>query len=451
MFLLTKLIIMLQCEPYTRKISLKTTRNMIKRLRSIYQEYPRIFWFVMLGMFIDQLGGALIYPFFGLYITSKYNVGMTEVGVLFSIFAITGLVGSLIGGAVTDKFGRKGIILFSLVISAASTLLFAFAPSLRFIYLAGFVIGFFGSMAGPAHRAMVADILPEEQRIDGFGVLRVIANLAVAIGPAIGGFVAARSYTLLFIIDIILSSITAVILFFMVPETKPEIEPSQELEERSEQTMVETLSGYFIVFKDNIFMVYLLASVFYVMAYMQMNTSLPVFLRDVHGLPDSGYGIILSINASMVVLFQFWITRRIKRFAPMKLMAWGMVVYAFGFSMYGYVGVFWLFVTAMVIITIAEMLVTPTGQAIVAKLSPEDMRGRYMAVFGFSWTIPNAIGPLAAGLIMDHYNPRLVWYGAGIFMLLAASVFASLQLKASDRFVGLNGEDPSPEPQAAVS
>jgi predicted MFS family arabinose efflux permease len=73
---------------------------MIKRLRSIYQEYPQIFWFVMLGMFIDQLGGALIYPFFGLYITSKYNVGMTEVGVLFSIFAITGLVGSLIGGAV---------------------------------------------------------------------------------------------------------------------------------------------------------------------------------------------------------------------------------------------------------------------------------------------------------------------------------------------------------------
>jgi MFS family permease len=86
---------------------------MFKKIESIYQEYPRVFWLVMLGMFIDQLGGALIYPFFGLYITSKYAVGMTEVGILFSIIAVTSLFGSLIGGAVTDKFGRKGIILFS--------------------------------------------------------------------------------------------------------------------------------------------------------------------------------------------------------------------------------------------------------------------------------------------------------------------------------------------------
>jgi MFS family permease len=211
------------------------------------------------------------------------------------------------------------------------------------------------------------------------------------------------------------------------------------------------MAGYLTVIKDSVFMVYLLASIFYVLAYMQMNTSLPVFLRDIHGLPDSGYGIILSINASMVVLFQFWITRRIKRFAPMKLMAWGMVIYAIGFSMYGYVSVFWLFITAMVIITIAEMLVTPTGQAIVAKLSPIDMRGRYMAIFGFSWTLPMTIGPLAAGIIMDNYNPNWVWYGAGIFMVVSASIFARLQVKSADRFSGVNEEDPAPVLESSQS
>ena len=405
----------------------------------------------MLGMFIDQLGGALIYPFFGLYITSKYAVGMTEVGILFSIIAVTSLFGSLIGGAVTDKFGRKGIMIFSLIISAASMLLLAFAPDLRFIYLSGFIIGFFGNMAGPAHRAMIADILTEDKRIDGFGIQRVIANLAVAIGPAIGGFLATRSYTMLFIIDVIMSSITAMMLFFLIPETKPELEISPDNSEIKEETLLEGMGGYLRVVKDRIFVVYLVASIFYVLAYMQMNSSLPVFLRDVHGLPDSGYGIILSINASMVVLFQFWITRRIKRFAPMKLMTWGMVVYAVGFSMYGFVAAFWLFITAMVIITIAEMLVTPTGQAIVAKLSPVDMRGRYMAVFGFSWTIPMAAGPLVAGLVMDNYNPNWVWYGAGISMLLAAVIFAGLHVKASDRFIGLNEENPEPVLEGSVS
>lgn len=407
---------------------------MLNRMRAIYQEYPKTFWIIMGGMFIDQLGGALIFPFFGLYITSKYNVGMTEVGVLFTILALSSLVGSLIGGALTDKFGRKIMILAGLVISAGSTLLLAFAPTLEFIYLAGLIVGLFGNMAGPAHQAIVADVLPEDKRVDGFGVLRVIANLAVVIGPAIGGFLAARSYTILFIIDVILSTITALIILAFVPETKPEAAPLPDGQPAVEESLGQSLAGYLKVLKDGVYMVYMLASIFMVLAYMQMNTTLPVFMRDVHGLPDSGYGLLLSLNASMVVLLQFAITRRIRRFAPMKIMAWGMIIYAVGFSMYGFVSSYWLFIVAMVIITLAEMLVSPTGQAIVAKLSPEDMRGRYMAVFGFSWTIPNAIGPLMAGIVMDNYNPNWVWYGAGVFLLISAGIFAYLQYKASARF-----------------
>ncbi|MCD4802833.1 MAG: MFS transporter, partial [Anaerolineales bacterium] len=313
------------------------------------------------------------------------------------------------------------------------------------------IVGLFGNIAGPAHQAMIADVLPEDKRADGFGILRVAANLAVVLGPAIGGLLAAKGYTLLFIIDVITSFITAVIIFIFVPETKPDAKPGTSEEQRQEETFLEILAGYFKVVKDRVYMVFILGSLLMALAYMQMNTSLPVFLRDVHGIPDRGYGLLLSLNAGMVVLFQFWITRRVKRFAPLKIMGWGMVIYAVGFSMYGYVSTFWLFIIAMVIITIAEMLVTPTGQAIVAKLSPEDMRGRYMAVFGFSWTIPMAIGPLAAGLIMDNYNPNWVWYACGIILLLSASTFAGLHLKAAERFASVNGDASTPSPEAASS
>jgi len=424
---------------------------MFKKLKALSQEYSRTFWLIVLARFIDQLGGMLIFPFFGLYITSKYSVGMTEVGVLFTIFAVTGFFGSLIGGALTDKFGRKIIIIFGLVVSAGSSLMLAFAPSLNFIYFAGSIVGLFGNIAGPAHQAMIADVLPEDKRADGFGIMRVASNLAVVIGPAIGGLLAAKGYTLLFIIDVITSFITAVIIFIYVPETKPDTKPEISEGQGQEETFLETLSGYLKVTKDRLYMIFVLGSLLMVLAYMQMNSSMPVFLRDVHGIPDRGYGLLLSINASMVVLFQFWITRRIKRFAPLKTMAWGMVIYAVGFSMYGFVSTFWLFIIAMVIITIGEMLVTPTGQAIVAKLSPEDMRGRYMAVFGFSWTIPTAIGPLAAGLIMDNYNPNWVWYACGIIMLLSASTFAGLHLKAAERFAFVNGDTSAPPPEAASS
>ena len=78
----------------------------------------------------------------------------------------------------------------------------------------------------------------------------------------------------------------------------------------------------------------------------------------------------------------------------MKIMAWGMVIYAVGFSMYGFVSAFWLFIVAMVIITFAEMLVSPTGQAIVAKLSPEDMRGQICGYFWVQLDITNSHRPL---------------------------------------------------------
>jgi MFS family permease len=135
----------------------------------------------------------------------------------------------------------------------------------------------------------------------------------------------------------------------------------------------------------------------------------------------------MSLNAAMVVLFQFAVTRWISRYRPLIVMAMGTLLYAIGFGMYGFVSVYVLFLVAMVIITIGEMFVAPVSQALVAQLAPEDMRGRYMAVFGFTWVIPSAVGPFLAGLVMDNADPRWVWYAAGLVGLVAAGAFALLE------------------------
>jgi MFS family permease len=117
----------------------------------------------------------------------------------------------------------------------------------------------------------------------------------------------------------------------------------------------------------------------------------------------------------MVVLFQFWITRRIEKRPPMLIMALGTLLYAVGFAMYGFVGTYGLFILAMVIITVGEMLVAPVGQALVASFAPEQMRGRYNAIFGnLAWGVPFAIGPWLAGQIVDNVNPNWLWYACGI-------------------------------------
>jgi MFS family permease len=399
-----------------------TKINHIQRLQNLYNEYPRQFWVLISATFIDRLGGALLFPFFSLYITKKFGVGMTQVGVLFGIYAITGLVSSIVGGALTDRMGRKGLLLFGLVMSALSALLMGIVDQFVLFIVVTVVVGLLADVGFPAQQAMIADLLPEEKRAEGFGILRVVANLAVTFGPMIGGLLAARSYMLLFILDAVASLTTATILFFTLKETR---HPAQD--GGTQESMLQTFGGYFKVLSDSAFTWFLLASMLSVLVYMQMNTTLAVYLRDTHGVPERGFGYILSLNAAMVVLLQFPITRRISKFRPMMVMVVGTLFYAVGFGLYGFVSAYFMFLFAMVIITIGEMLVSPVSQSIVARLAPEAMRGRYMAAYGFSWIIPSALGPLLAGLVMDNFDPRWVWYAAAIIGVAAAATYYSLE------------------------
>lgn len=394
---------------------------MIDNFRRTYNEYPRPFWTLVTAMFIDRLGGALLFPFFALYITSKFGVGMTEVGLIFATFSVASFVGAMFGGALTDRMGRKRMLIFSLVTSSLSAVAMALVSSLEWFLVLALVVGLLTETGGPAYQATVADLLPEKQRTEGFGILRVAFNIAVVVGPAIGGFLASRSYLLIFSADAVISLIAATVVFLALPETKPAAAPGT-----TPESMATTFRGYIRVLRDTTFMLFMGACILTGLVYMNMNATLGVFLRDVHSVAESGYGWILSLNAAMVVLFQFPITRRIQNRPPLLMMAAGSLLYAVGFALYGFVSAYVMFLVAMVVITIGEMLISPVSQALVARFAPEDMRGRYMAVFGFSWTLPFAAGPLLAGLIMDNLDPRYLWYSAGIVGLLAVAGFLSL-------------------------
>jgi MFS family permease len=246
-------------------------------------------------------------------------------------------------------------------------------------------------------------------------------NVAVIIAPPIAGLLIANSYLTLFIVDAVISLISAAIVFFALPETKPQAHAHTKPE-----TMKQTFAGYGRVFKDTPFLAFIGVTVMMTLVYMNMNSTLGVFLRDQHGLPEVRYAWLLSINAIIVVLFQFWMTRRLEKYRPMLMMAAGSLLYAIGFAMYGFVPTFALFVIAMIIITIGEMVVSPFQQSVVASFAPEDMRGRYMAVSGLSWSISFTVGPYFAGLILDSGSPSLLWAFCGIVGMMATLGFIVL-------------------------
>jgi MFS family permease len=411
----------------------------IKRFRDIYHEYPRAFWVVVVVNFIDRLGGSLIYPFFALYVTKRFNVDMTEVGGLFAIWSASSFIGSFPGGALTDRLGRKGMIIFSLISTSLSSVALGFVPSFTAFLMVGFISGIFTDLGGPAYQAVVADLLPAEKRPQGYGIIRVAFNLSAAIGPVVGGFIATHSYLALFISDAVFSLIATAVVLFAIPETKPEIQAGEK-----EETTAESFSGYLRVLRDAPFMIFTAVSALAWLVYMNMNTTLGVYLRSYHGIPESGYGWILSLNAAMVVLFQFPITRRIEKRPPMLVMATGAILLAIGFSMYGLFSAFGMFLVAMAIITVGEMVMIPVASALTANFAPEQMRGRYTFIYNISWGVSFAAGPYLAGLIMDNYNPNWLWYACGILGLSATMGFLILHSHGTRTALAEKGQNERP-------
>jgi MFS family permease len=393
-------------------------------LQKLYREFPKKFWVVVAVHFVDKIGGTLLFPFFALYITSKFGVGMTQAGILLGLLALAGVVGSVIGGAITDRLGRRKPILFGLIFSAISSLALGSVNRFAWLFPLAAVVGLLSDVGGPAHAAMIADILPKEQRQEGFGILRVVGNMAWLVGPTIGGFVARSSFFALFVIDAAFSCFVALMFYRQMPETRPVVH-----EPLAHETFFQTFRNYRIVLVDKPYIAFLSAALLMGMVYIQMYNSLSVYLRDNHGVEPQGYGFLLTSSAITVIAFQFWTMRLIKSRPQFLMMAIGTLFYMIGFGTFGVVTAYSLFVLAVVVITAGEMIVIPTGQAIAAGFARLELRGRYMAAYGLSISLPATVGPPAAGFVLDHYNPNVLWYLAAIVCAISAAAFYALHVQ----------------------
>ena len=359
---------------------------------------------------------------------------MTEVGIIMAIYSVAAFVGNMLGGALTDKFGRKSMLIIGLVSSASVSLSLGLVQTWEVFYLLAVLTGFVSMIGHPAASAMMTDILPDERRTDGFAILRIAVNLAVTIGPALGGLLAGFSYQLLFVMDFLVSIIAAGIAFKSLSETKPESST-----EHPELSIIQTIRGYKSVFRDILFVVFVFLAMFTEIAYLQVTTTLSVYLNSGFGTSPQAYGYLLSLNAVMVVVFQFWIAVWVKKHKPLRMLALGNLLYAIGLSIFGYAASYIYFLLAVVIFTLGEMVNAPVIQSIVANIAPSDMRGRYMATFMLGRGIASAIGPIAAGFIMDNYDPRWIWFGGGILSCVVAVSYLMLNRRAGARYEMITG------------
>ena len=364
----------------------------------------------------------MIMPFMLIYAGEMLDQPLTALAGLFSVYAISGVITTFFGGSIADLIGRKGVIVVSFLVCSSSWLLLLIADSMPLFIAFMALNGATTPLYRVAADAMMADLVPAPNRIDAYSILRMGNNLGVAIGPAIGGFVAAVSYKISFVISgagMLMCTLLA-LLFFI--ETVPQ-------RENHVQKELRPAGGYLQILKDRSFLGLIGAFSLNRVSSSTLWLMLGAYAKGNFGIGEDLYGFIPTTNALMVIFFQVLTTRWVKRRSPGWMMTLGASFYGFALIGIALGHGFWAFWMGMVIATIGEMILVPTSTTTVAALAPEDMRGRYMSVYNLTNGFGQGVGPVLGGLLSDLFFPAATWLGGGFIGLAGAAAFMAQHLK----------------------
>jgi len=395
------------------------------RLQKLIRDYPAQFWLIFAGMLISTIGASMIWPFLMIYVSKKLTIPLTQVASLITINAIMGLVFALIAGPIIDRVGRKWIMVISLVGNGLVYVLLSQAQTYTEFAIAEALLGAFNPLYRVGADAMIADLIPREKRPTAYAILRMSGNTGVAIGPAIGGFVAVQSYTTAFFIAAGGMVTYGLLIALRAKETLPVFESNSQ-----KRTVFE---GYGRILRDRKFMSFTLAFTLTSMLASLIWLLLPVYSNLQFGIPENRYGFIPTTNAVMVVTLQYLVTRVTKRFKPLPVMAVGTAFYAVATGLIALFGGFWGFWFCMVVMTVGELILIPTSNTYTANLAPADMRGRYMSIYGLTHSAASGIAPLMGGFLSDSISPRATWVGGGLLGIVSVVAFLILVRKYQEK------------------
>ncbi len=377
---------------------------MFHRPLNYVRQFDRNLWILSGGWFVSSLGFAVSIPFIAIYFHSDLNMSMSEIGLFFGAMAIVRSVFQVVAGEMSDRMERRYLLIYSQLCRAVAFALLAIAmyrnwgfwPIAFFLLLNSAV----GAIYQPTANAMVSDIMPKAQRLDGYAITRSAGNLGWAVGPAIGGFIAVYSYGGLFVISAAVTLASAVIfwLFLRTPKT---VISSERFRFRDLLAIKD--DPYLARHSILIFLLYLVVA--------QLMAPFSVYSVNMVGISEHQLGLLYTLNGLMVVALQIPVTNLMRKRKLTTQLGLGALFYAVGYGSVGVLTGFHFFVVAIAIVTLGEILMSPPSMTLTSQLAPEGRTGRYMGIFGFFVASGWSFGPLYGGVVLDKFggHPAIAW------------------------------------------
>jgi MFS family permease len=376
-------------------------------LRAEIASMPRPVWVLFAGTLVNRFG-SFVLVFLALYLTGK---GFTapQAGLALGAYGVGAIGASIVGGWLADHIGRRNSIVLSMVMSAAVMLSFLRVEGYALMLGLATLAGFCAELYRPAASALIADVTGPAQRVTAYALYRLAINLGFAVGPAVGGFLAARSFTILFVGDAITSLVYAGIAVAALPNRA-----GDHPEADGRRSALRT------ILRDTPFLLFIASTFAASAVFMQFVSSYPLQI-DAYGYSSSVFGMLISMNGVIICLTELPLSTFTRRRPARRVMTAGLLVIGVGFVMTAFVHSVPLLAVSVAVWTLGEMLYFPMASAHVANVSPPDMRGRYHGAWGIAWGLGAVLGPVG-GTSLFAFDARAVWVACALVAALGAGL-----------------------------
>ncbi|MEU8539271.1 MFS transporter [Streptomyces sp. NPDC048717] len=403
--------------------------------RATVSGFPGGFWWLWLSTLVNRTG-AFVLTFLSLYLTQELGHSAWFAGLVVALHGLGGVVGSPLGGSLTDRWGRRPTMVAMHLAAAGCAALLAFVTSAWGVALVVLLMGVAMQAVRPAINAAIADLVPAAEVRRAYALNYWALNLGFAIAAIGGGAAALLGYHTLFLIDATATVLCALIVFLRLPETRPEAvtaptaptstaanlaakSTGKGARKGSGKPRAESEVGIGTVLRDAPFRTLVTLNLLVCLVFTAPWIGLPLTMTA-KGLDPSAYGVVIAVNGVVIVAFQLLVNRITDKRSPVMLLTVSSLLFAAGTGATALAGTSVAFAATVVVWTIGEMVHVPTNAAATARLAPEHARGRYQGVMGMSWSVAGFVAPILAGWIVDGPGPVILWIACALIGAVAA-------------------------------
>jgi predicted MFS family arabinose efflux permease len=382
--------------------------NLFQLFRQAYGGLPRQAWLLAAIMLVNR-SGTMVVLFLAVYLTKVLHFSLEQAGSVLSVFGVGALIGTYLGGKLTDRFGHFWVQFGSLALGG---LLFFGLIGLRTfpeLVVGVFLLSVVSEAFRPANSASVAHYNPPEHLARAYSLNRLAINLGFSVGPALGGLLAVKGYFWLFLADGATCLASAGLLFWLfaprggtrLPVPRPATGQPIAKPARSP-------------FRDRAFMAFMLLVLANAICFFQLFSTLPLYYRTVYGLNEEKIGWLMALNGLLVALLEMPVVYKIgDQPRKMRFIAVGTLLVGLGYAVLNAWTHWSVLVLGVVVLTLGEIFTMPFMNVFAVGRSQPQNRGQYLAVYSMAYSAAHTLAPLVGTLVVAQAGFATLWWLIG--------------------------------------